>query len=148
MAAKEYLMQISNSEKTIRAKLEQKAKLKDLSKKITSNTSNAAISHGGVSDKVGECATNIVQLEREIDEAVDNLVDLMREVMATIEKVDASNYRLLLELYYINGKTFDEIAIQMDYCTFHVRHRLHHYALNKVDDILKDALECTVASVI
>ena len=48
------------------------------------------------------------------------------------EKIDAlknPDYRLLLTLRYINGKTWEQIAEDMDYTPFHVMHRMHPKAL-------------------
>ena len=88
--------------------------------------------HGsGVSDKVGNTAAKIADLTAEINREIDKLADLRREIEAAVRTVDDSVLRELLERRYIDGDTWENIAVQMHYSYMHVC-RLHGMALARM----------------
>lgn len=75
----------------------------------------------------------IIDLEYEIDTDIDRLVDLKREINQAINSVKQPEYNLLLELRYLNYKTWEEIAGIMNYSWRNV-HYVHSRALIAVKD--------------
>nr|WP_211226704.1 DUF1492 domain-containing protein [Sporomusa ovata] len=59
--------------------------------------------------------TRLVDLECEIDADIDRLVDLKRELAAFISQVDNQVCKMLLELRYLEGNTWEDVAEQMGY---------------------------------
>lgn len=124
MTAKEYLQQYKLLDNRINAKCEQLARLRELSTKVSSAQGGGA--PGGVSDRVGSIVAKICDAEREINAMIDRLIDLKAEIEHTIAAVPDETLRHLLELRYINGKTFEQIAVDMFYtyqwvCVLHGR---------------------------
>lgn len=85
----------------------------------------------GVSDTVGQAVAKIADLQAEINREIDRLVDLRREIEAAIRTVDDSVLRELLERRYIDGDTWENIAVLMHYSYMHVC-RLHGMALARM----------------
>jgi DNA-directed RNA polymerase specialized sigma subunit len=73
----------------------------------------------------------MMDLESEINVDIDRLVDTKRAIKQAVECVPDISQRTLLELRYICGKTWEEIAEEM---FFGIRwvHRLHEKALRSV----------------
>ena len=57
----------------------------------------------------------IIDLENEIDEEIDKLVDLKHEIVSLIKQVKNPEYKTLLELRYLCFRTWEQIAVEMDY---------------------------------
>ena len=88
--------------------------------------------HGSdVSDTVGFAVSKAADLAAEIDREIDRLVDLRRGIEAAIRTVDDSLLRELLERRYIDGDTWENIAVLMHYSYMHVC-RLHGMALARM----------------
>jgi DNA-directed RNA polymerase specialized sigma subunit len=73
----------------------------------------------------------IVDLEKEIDADVDRLIYIRDNIKAIIEAVEDDRERLLLQYRYLDGRTFEEIAVQMHYSWRQI-HRLHSRALTNL----------------
>lgn len=73
----------------------------------------------------------IVDLENEINADIDRLVDLKRDIVLTIKGVSLPEHQTLLELRYLCFKTWEQIAVDMQYSLMHI-HRLHEKALKLV----------------
>lgn len=126
MTAKEYLTQYRTLNVRINAKLEQKQQLFELATSVAPSSDHG---HGGsVSDKVGRTVTKILALEQEINADIDRLVVLRQEIESTIAGVPEERLRLLLELKYINGRTWEDVAELLKLSTVQVW-RLHKAAL-------------------
>ncbi|MEG1149598.1 MAG: hypothetical protein RSD98_13515, partial [Niameybacter sp.] len=62
------------------------------------------------------------------------LVDLKREFMFIIKKVNNFEYQTLLELRYLCFKTWEQIAVDMDYGIDNI-YKLHQKALRIINII-------------
>jgi len=76
-----------------------------------------------------------------IDTEVDRLERIKAEIMQTILKLRDLRYRDILIGYYVNMKSFEQIAVEMRYSYVHVT-RLHGWALKAAERLLKDDKEC------
>lgn len=129
MTAKEYLQQYKFLDSRIKAKCEQLERLRELSTKVSAEQGSGA--HSGVSDRVGNIVAKICDAEAEINEMIDILLDLRVEIERAIAAVPDETLRQLLELRYINCKTFEQIAVEINYSYMHVC-RLHGKALAQI----------------
>lgn len=128
MTAKEYLSQAFRLDQRINSKLEQAASLRELAIKATASIHAERISGTKERSPMENAIVKLVDLEHEIDADIDRLVDLKRELMFFISDIGEPSYRLLLELRYLEGRNWEEIAKIMG-CNLRWIYRLHGKAL-------------------
>lgn len=80
-------------------------------------------------DRLGELAYQIEAQTKELDR-------VRAEIESAIRKVDNGKYRELLVRRYINGKTFEAVAVEMNY-TWRQVHRIHGRALLEIAEVIK-----------
>lgn len=131
MTIKEYLSQAYRIDQRINSKLEQVRSLRELAEKATSTLSDTPCSGNGNKQKIESVIVKIIDLEHEIDEEIDRLVDLKQEIVSMIKQVKNPEYQTLLELRYLCFRTWEQIAVEMNYDLSWV-HRLHKKALGKI----------------
>ena len=131
MTAKEYLSQAYRIDQQIQSKVEQLSSLKDLAGKVTAVMNDMPGSASRNTHRMEDTITKIVDLENEIDAAIDALVDLKRDIIQVINQVGNSEYRLLLEKRYLRCEPWEEIAVAMQYSLRYI-HKLHCEALKVV----------------
>lgn len=68
-----------------------------------------------------------------LNKRIDELVGIKKEILQVINRVENTVYRALLIAYYINCKTWDEVAKELNYDIRHI-HRLHGWALKKIGE--------------
>ena len=133
MNAKEYLSQAIWLDQMIDSKLEQLATLKSLAMKVTSSFTKEKICGGNIEkSKMESTMVKVIDLENEINTDIDRLVDLKKDIQDTINMMDDINQQLLLELRYLSGKGWDEIAASMGYDPRTV-YRIHGKALKEFE---------------
>jgi DNA-directed RNA polymerase specialized sigma subunit len=133
MNAKEYLSQAVWLDRMIDSKLEQLEMLKSLAMKVTSSFTKEKISGGNIEkSKMESTMVKVIDLEHEINADIDRLVNLKKDIQDTINKMDGINQQLLLELRYLSGKGWDEIAASMGYDPRTV-YRIHGKALKEFE---------------
>lgn len=130
MTAKEYLNQAYRLDQRINSKLEQVTSLRDLTTKATATMSDMP---GGSRNvyKMQDIIGKIIDLENEINADIDQLVDLKREMVSAIKAVEDPEYQTLLELRYLCFKTWEQIAVEMNYSIQHI-YRLRDKALTQI----------------
>ena len=138
MTAKEYLGQAYRLDQRINSKLEQVLSLRELTTKATATMSD--MSGGGSRNvyKMQDIIGKIVDLENEINADIDQLVDLKREMVTAIKAVADPECQTLLELRFLCFKTWEQIAIDMNYGIDNI-FKLHKKALAMV--VLPEALQ-------
>ena len=131
MTAKEYLGQAYRLDQRINSKLEQVMSLRDLATKATSTLSDVAPSGTRNVHRMEDIIVKIVDLENEINHDIDNLVDLKREMVSGIKAVTDPEYQTLLELRFLCFRTWEQIAVDMNYSIQHI-YRLYDKALKEI----------------
>lgn len=126
----QYLMRYIDSKRRARAILNEIQDLKDLATKITV-TFNDMPGGGGSVDKIGAIVAHIVDLQSELAVQAKTMKAEQEIVQAVIDAVDEPDLRQLLILRYINGLTWEKIAVDMNYSWRHTL-RLHGAALAAV----------------
>ena len=131
MTAKDYLTQAYRIDQRINSKLEQVASLRELTTKATSTFSDVPPSGTRNVHRMEDVICKIVDLEEEINVEIDQLVDLKREIREVISGVHNLEYQTLLELRYLCFKSWEQIAVLMNYNCNYV-FDLHKRALKAV----------------
>ena len=131
MTAKEYLGQAYRLDQRINSKLEQVMSLRDLATKATSTLSDVAPSGTRNVHRMEDIIVKIVDLENEINRDIDNLVDLKREMVSVIKAVTDPEQQTILELRYLCFKSWEQIAVDMNYSIQHV-YRLRDRAYEEI----------------
>ena len=137
MTAKEYLLQY----KWLTARLE--AVEKDLDSLRVARESMSVnydgMPHGtGISDKTAKLAAEIVDMESKLLDLRSELWRKRIEISDTIGKTKNADYNSLLYMRYIEGCTWEEIAVEMHY-TFRWVLVLHGRALDEIQKILENS---------
>ena len=82
----------------------------------------------------------LLELEDKVDRKIDELYQVKCEIMDAIDKLEDSRERIALRVYYIDMKTWEEVAVELHYswrATMYVRKT----AIKHMEEIL--ALFCT-----
>ena len=90
-----------------------------------------------------ETADTLIELERVVNARIREMCKVKRLAMEAIEAVEEMRYREVLELYYLDGYTWEKVAEQMEMSDRHVK-RLHGKALLKIK-VPKEVMECGTA---
>ncbi|MEG2135785.1 MAG: DUF1492 domain-containing protein [Clostridia bacterium] len=132
MDVKTYLRQIGRKDARIKGMLERQQRYRDMA---THSTQVYRDMPGGGRRSASSCeeyVCKIVDLEREMDRAIDEYVDITREVERAIDALPDDRHRDILRFRYVNGWGWDKIAAAMGYSVDWVWH-LHGKAVLMVD---------------
>jgi len=137
MSAKQYLRRIRYLDKTISSKLEM---IETLHAQVTKTTSVLSETPKPQSpeeqDKLAATIAKIVDLKRYLRQELDEFITLKAEAIRLINSLEDSRHRLVLTYRYMNGYTWEQIAVCMHY-TYQWVHRLHGQALKQFDKLLQ-----------
>ena len=131
MTAKQYLNRVRRVDKEITALLNLIQRTRDSITKIT----QAYDGDGTQSTKDPHKFDRLAELESLVDEKIDEQLALKTEILKTISKLTDRRYRLILTEYYLDMKTWEQVAVDMNYSYMHVT-RLHGYALKELSKML------------
>jgi len=127
-----YLKRFTILDKEINRKIEEIAYWRRKLEKITVTYSDEPKRGGGsIYSRAEDIIAKIVDLEQEINTDIDKLIDIRQEILSIIEAVEDDRERLLLQYRYLDGKTFEWIAAEMNYSWRQI-HRLHSKALTNL----------------
>lgn len=132
MTPKEYLSQAYNIDLRINAKMEQIQSLKDLMNRCSVVFSDMPRNTPDFSkSKTDRCTTEIITIEEEIKNEIIELIKVKAEISKVIYAVDHIDARTVLEKRYLSFKTWERIAVDLNFSTQHI-HRLHRLGLKLV----------------
>ena len=126
--AKDYLSQISGLERQINHYLAEIEQLDTLATKVTGSIKNDKVQTSVEQQKMERAVVQLVDYKNEVARFVADYVRNKRIVENQIRGMDNEVYRDLLHARYIEHKTFELIAVDMNYSWRHVI-RLHGAAL-------------------
>ena len=132
MTTKEYLSQAYKLDQRINSKLAQVASLRDMATKATASIHAGRVSGTEQRSPMENAVIRLIDLEHEINADIDKLIDLKRELVACISEIDNPVYRVLLELRYLGGKTWEDVSKAMGHELLWI-YRLHGKALQEVE---------------
>ena len=98
--------------------------------KTTQTISDMPKAKNGAQGDSGEVA-QYIEIGEEITRELRNLHRLRREIRNVIAALEDDTLQALMLYRYIDGMTFEEIAVKMNYSYVHVC-RLHGQALSKI----------------
>jgi hypothetical protein len=131
MTAKTYLGQAYRIDQRINSKIEQITALRGLAAKATSTLSDMPRSPSPNLQPMETIIGKIMELEAEINRDIDALVDLKQEITSVIKRVENIDHQTLLELRYLCFKTYEQIAVEMNY-SMRQTFRVHDEALETI----------------
>lgn len=133
--AQEYLLQVKLYDRHIDNKLEDLAHLRALTRKITSAWGTEPTGGTHNQDKLGDAIAKIIDMEKEINAAVDRFVEKKNEVLLLLEKVrDADQLDLLYKVYF-RYETLEQVACEMN-MSYRNACYIHGRALQTVEALL------------
>lgn len=136
---KKYLQSIKRLDTIINSKIEILDMLRQLSNSINGFNENEKVQSSKNNDRMSDIISKIIDLEKEINKDIDRFVDIYKKAESIIGKVENDDCRTLLVLRYLNFRTWEEIAEEMNYSVRHI-YRLHGEVLSYLKD--KDVIEC------
>ena len=131
MTVKEYLGQAYRLDQRINSKLEQVASLNELATKCTSTLTGMPRNPSHSVSSMADAVAKIVDLQTEIDGDIHRLIDIKRQIVAAIKAVDNKECQTLLELRFLCGHSWEEVAAKMGYSIQHT-YRMRDLALKKI----------------
>ncbi len=120
----------------INSKLEQVHSLRELASKATATLSDDRIKETRNFQRMEDIICKIIDLESEINSDIDKLVDLKCEIVKLIKSIPNPEHQTILELRYLCFKTWEQIAVDMNYSIHHL-YKMHNGALNVCNKLLK-----------
>lgn len=132
MTTKDYLNQISRINRMINNKLVELSQLKELACSISAVSSEDRVMATPNFDKIGTKQAKIDEMERNIDALVDEYIIKRDQIVSQIDSMEDENVYNVLFSRYIEKKTFEVIATEMNY-SWRQTVRLHGIALKKFE---------------
>lgn len=132
MTDKEYLKQLEKIDKRIDARRETISRLRLQAEKTTSTFSALRNSGTNNHSKVEDCVVKMCDLETKLEKDIDKCIALKSEILHMINEVPDPICRLLLELRYIQYKSWISISMTMRMSDTYVRGNLHSKALSYI----------------
>lgn len=111
--ADQYLKQVQKLDTLVKNKLIEKRQWYEIATGISPNMSGDRVQSSGSQQKMADAMNRYIDIEREIDAAIDALVDAKREVLAVIEQLPATQYDVLHKIY-VQGKDLQSVAEDYD----------------------------------
>lgn len=134
MQAGQYLRQLKTLDNMINAKLLEKERIRALGENITPSLTER-VQGGDIGDKVAATVIKLVELDKQIQEAIDRMVDLKKEATENINRIQDSRCRIVLSMYYLSNLTFEEIAKNIHYSYRWVL-RIHKKGIKELEEKL------------
>ena len=111
MTAKQFLSRGRWIEREISALMKTRDETRDRLTHITQNYD----SDGAQSTKDPHKFDTLLELEDKLDGMIDKLYQTKNEILDAIEKLEDSRERIALRVYYVDMKTWEEVAVALHY---------------------------------
>ena len=139
MKAQEYLRQLRKLDKLIENKLAERDQWIAISTAVTQRLSSDRVQASGNPQRMEDAILKLIEVEKEVDAAVDEFVDAKREIIATLTKLSNTNetYYDVLHKVYVQYCSLDEVADLYDKSRSWID-QTHGRALNIVQRIIDE----------
>lgn len=134
MKAKDFLWQLKDVNHLIDTYDEEYKRLIDKATSTSSKMSDVVIRAGNKSSKQEVVCVDLVELAENVDKAKRKLADIEGKALKVIGQIKPLKLQTVLIKYYIQNKTFEQTAVEMD-ITYRWVCELHGQALNAFDVI-------------
>lgn len=125
-----YLSRYRRMSKRIDRLLEEQSRWRERALKITPTLSQAP-GGGGSGSPIERPMDKVLEIDVEINREIDELQIVRQEIRAALNQLEDENLKLLMEYRYIDGLTWEQIAVKMNYCWRQVC-RKHGQALTQI----------------
>ena len=132
MKTKDYLSQVSRLNKMINNKLSEIHQLRELSVSISAIGNDEKVQTSPNFDKIGTAIAKIDELENNLDKMIDEYLVKRERIIAQIDTMEEESVYQILFSRYIEKKTFEKIATEMEYSWRQIV-RLHGKALQQFE---------------
>ncbi len=132
MKTKDYLSQVSRLSKMINNKLSEISQLRELSVSISAIGNDEKVQTSPNFDKIGTAIAKIDELENNIDKMIDEYLVKRERIITQIDTMEEESVYQILFSRYIEKKTFEKIATEMEYSWRQIV-RLHGKALQQFE---------------
>ena len=132
MKTKDYLSQVSRLNKMINNKLSEISQLRELSISISAIGNDEKVQTSPNFDKIGTAIAKIDELENNLDKMIDEYLVKRERIIAQIDTMEEESVYQILFSRYIEKKTFEKIATEMEYSWRQIV-RLHGKALQQFE---------------
>ena len=139
MTAKEYLGQLLRYEKMINNKLSELYQLKAMASSISVAIDSERVQTSVRNDKIPNSIVRIEQKQAEINSIVSDYVNAKDNIIRDIEKLTDSNQYDVLFKRYVEHKTFEVIATDLNYSWRQII-RIHGEALREFEKIINNRM--------
>lgn len=126
-SAKEYLNSVRLADRRIKIKIEELHQLQLNVDQIIPQTTGERVQSSNKGNFT-KTVDKIVDLQNKINSEIDSLLELKSEVRNKINQLSDERFIVVLTDYYINCKTWEQVAKDNNYTDRHV-YRLHGLAL-------------------
>ena len=123
----------------INADIEELASLESLATRTTSVLGGDRVQTSGSQQKMADCVTKIVAMKEQINEEIDSFIDYRNQARKLISECD-SECIVLISKRYFQFKTWEEIAVDMNFTYQWVSGGLHQKALAQVQKALDERM--------
>lgn len=125
-----YLSRYRRLNERIDRLLEEQSRWREMALKITPTLSQTP--GGGESGSpIERPMDKVLEIDVEINREIDELQIVRQEIRAALNQLEDENLKLLMEYRYIDGLTWEQIAVKMNYCWRQVC-RKHGQALTQI----------------
>lgn len=128
MNTKTYLNQISRLDLMIKNKITELSTLREMCYGLSAIPNEERVQTTPNFDKIGTKVAKLDELEKETDKLVDEYVDKRKKIVEQIDSMENKVIYGVLFARYIEQKTFERIAADMNY-SFRQITRLHRRAI-------------------
>lgn len=132
MKTKDYLSQVSRLNKMINNKLSEISQLRELSVSISAIGNDEKVQTSPNFDKIGTAIAKIDELENNLEKMIDEYLVKRERIIAQIDTMEEESVYQILFSRYIEKKTFEKIATEMEYSWRQIV-RLHGKALQQFE---------------
>ena len=131
MTAKQWL----NRGRRIDQEISKLMETKELIEARLTSITQSYDSDGAQSTKDPHKFDRLVEIDSLISERADELTRTKAEILTAINQLPDSRQRMVLISYYIDGKTWEQTAVDLHYSYMHIM-RIHGYALAGIEKML------------
>lgn len=125
-----YLSRYRRMSKRIDRLLEEQSRWREMALKITPVLSQTP--GGGESGSpIERPMDKVLEIDEEINREIDELQTVRQEIRVALNQLEDENMKLLMEYRYIDGLTWEQIAVKMD-ISWRWSIKLHGKALGKI----------------
>jgi DNA-directed RNA polymerase specialized sigma subunit len=133
MTTKDYLNQVSRFNRMINNKLTEITQLRELSCSISAVRNEEKVKSSSDPDKIGSIYAKIDEMECNLDKMIDEYIEKKNLIIGQIDGIENEDYYNILFSRYIEKKTFEVIATEMNFSYRNIT-RLHGKALKGFED--------------